>query len=74
MTVQVKASTAIESLATDNTENQAQFRELEAPKHLIKLLKVLLDLKYMKYTITITANLQINRFQNQQVLLQNLLW
>jgi len=40
MTVQVKASSAIEALCTKNMENQQEFLRLDAPKYLIRLLKV----------------------------------
>ena len=40
MTVQVKASSAIEALCTDNPANQDEFLTQDTPKYLIRLLKV----------------------------------
>ena len=42
MTVQVKASSAIEALCTDNPANQDEFLAQDTPKYLIRLLKVCL--------------------------------
>jgi len=46
MTVQVKASSAIEALCTDNSVNQAAFLDYEAPRFLIRLLKVSYHFKF----------------------------
>lgn len=40
MTVQVKASSAIEAMCTDNPANQDEFLAQDTPKYLIRLLKV----------------------------------
>jgi len=44
VTVQVKAAAALEALADHNADSQRAFLELDAPKALMKLLKVLLML------------------------------
>lgn len=40
MTVQLKAANALEALASNNPNSQGIFLELDAPKALIRLLKV----------------------------------
>ena len=45
-TVQVKAASAVEALATNNPYSQKRFLDLDAPKALIRLLKVKRNSKY----------------------------
>ena len=50
-TVQVKAASAVEALATNNAYSQKRFLDLDAPKALIRLLKV----KTLRATIILMA-------------------
>ena len=45
VTVQMKAASALESLANNNTNSQRAFLDLDAPKALMKLLKVSLKIE-----------------------------
>ena len=55
MSVQVKAASALEALAEDNPASQKVFLDLDAPKALIKLLKV----KYMSILFLIPYLLKL---------------
>ena len=55
--VQVKAANALEAMATNNFKCQKAFLELDAPKVLIKLLKVNLIKKFQLFQLIAKYNI-----------------